>query len=300
MFVTPSFEILPAEMLYIICRRVLLSDTKGTRLARAARIFTPFVKEASADLTRTQCAWWSGVLPPPRPVCTEEEHSSALLEVRGLGEADVDTIAGQGVWVNNFSLVAAFVALGYAPLLISPLSGACITPPHLWQRWDRSDDTVLLGPELTARQPGLRDMFGTPFGPGTFWGVRDVRRRVASAKFVLCPVNTDNIHWAALNINVELRLAEVFESASGCTNLQFVHHVVKYVSSVQNISTEGWNVVVRCDPAWTQEDGTSCGIYTIVVIKALLEYRRVMVLQSDVLAWREHLAALIHSHIQVH
>ena len=53
MFVTPSFEILPAEMLYIICRRVLLSDTKGTRLARAARIFTPFVKEASADLTRT-------------------------------------------------------------------------------------------------------------------------------------------------------------------------------------------------------------------------------------------------------
>ena len=33
-------------------------------------------------------------------------------------------------------------------------------------------------------------MFGTPFGSGTFWGARDVRRRVASAKFVLCPVNT--------------------------------------------------------------------------------------------------------------
>ena len=120
------------------------------------------------------------MLPPPRPVCTEEEHSSALLEVRGLGEADVDTIAGQGVWVNNFSLVAAFVALGYTPLLISPLSGTCITPGLIWERWDRSDDTVLLGPELTARQPGLRDMFGSPFGSGTFWGAGDVRRRVAS------------------------------------------------------------------------------------------------------------------------
>ena len=54
------------------------------------------------------------MLPPPLPVWPEEAHSSALLDVRGLGEADVHTIARQGVWVNNFSLVAAFVALGYA------------------------------------------------------------------------------------------------------------------------------------------------------------------------------------------
>lgn len=276
-----SLVCFPAEILEEIITNLLSSDPRGTRLARVSRVWTPLVREVCRD--RITWAWWTGCLPPSRPLPdTMPLEVVATKSMGTLSAGDILKVETHCGWLNNFGIIAALHAMRLPHDIISPI---------LPRMPSDNTDIAFLSPEICACVEY--------HNAGSYWSRRDVLAGLCQARVVICPINTRQCHWATLHVNVKLGLAELFESMPGCTCMATVDHVLSYISWAHDAtrSTDSWKIKEHTHPAWTQHDGSSCGIYTLVVMSQLSEGRRVEVREDDVPQWRSFLGRLIRSRI---
>ena len=128
---------------------------------------------------------------------------------------------------------------------------------------------------------------------------REVRAQKAEvllvAKEIYLNYNVGVKHWALMRLVREKRALEIYDS-TGWTKVTHGRKFLKAFEHLTDMDTSGWAVrVYECAPSGMpqQRDGKSCGVFACVTAAHLKADAKLPDIQSDIKAWRLHMAARI-------
>lgn len=104
-------------------------------------------------------------------------------------------------------------------------------------------------------------------------------------------LNDGKSHWVVFVYNTLKAFVEIWQSLRGATTCNvLIRKVLNHLANCGvHIPGGGVNAVPihhRRHMDWEQNDCHSCGIYAALVLRSLMEGRRVAIKQSDVRLWR--------------
>ena len=273
-----GFE-LPVEILDIIANFLLRMLATASMYARCSKAFQGAVTRTARRLEMEEhIIYWTGnsppIKPPPielSPLGQKLEEWSALFRSPFVYGAEINDIKPllENVWCSNFTLQLCLKGAGIADHIAIQDNGSVLSIARLLEA-NLALRLSIMGniQNFVARHPS--------------W-----QAQLAATPFVVHPLNSHNMHWAALRV-WQHGPAELFESSSGCSDLKLVHLILTLLSAY------GWapdkRVIVYNFPHFQQDDGHSCGIMTAAATISLLTDRQLGVCYSDLKAWKAFLA----------
>ena len=273
---------------------ILVELFHGWALAtRVLRVNTYLMEVGLSVRDSIGVAWWSGSLPPFRPVLPLADEEVVVnvvaqyhLMCRGGSSEDIERLLREDVWLNNFTICLVLAAYVPAEALVG------FVPREREHRPLFRPATIVLAPVLMDTLAWVSP--GMPHGR-SLWAMPSTLLAIEQAHHILMPLNLDNHHWVALHASK--RLVEVFallqsdnESARIRTHTKVV---ISYLKACNFFLLDSPPLHVHSHRHWKQRDCSSCGLFTLNILLSLFQGRRVQVDMSCPMSWRKHFALKI-------
>lgn len=122
-------------------------------------------------------------------------------------------------------------------------------------------------------------------------------REVHSLDLILFPVNIKNVHWVLAAIDIRSRLFIYMDSMYGVDVLDSIKHLRRWFTDevtdkygkdvAEQLEVESWRSVINPPFVPRQNDGGSCGIFTLYMAEYLERATRPSFAQGDISALRQ-------------
>ena len=308
------------DVIELIAERLLRTCAVASRYESTSKCFLVSLRSIARRLAEQESIiTWTGNHPPIKPPASnpslaglqlEEWHSWNNLEivpelsisklslfVRGATVADDIPPLLRNQWCTNFTILCCLKAAGMDDGIIIKDDGAILTMPRLLPPCLGARMSLLAVNGDQARLSSIQ-LGSTPSSPNLLslpacfaklhpsWA-----DQVASAPFVLLPLNSFNAHWSLVRI-WRLGPAELFESLPGASDLGALESVLELLTHL------GWpsgkRIRTYTFTHYHQHDGVSCGIMTAAAAISLLGNCQLGVQFADLADWKAFFAHTIY------
>ena len=286
---------LPAEVLAVVLAEVYKNWCKASRV----KLVASWLAGVARDVQRhAPLGWWTGNrpplrVPPPLPInnwCGNEHHSHLISTIhQPASPGDLARLERDEGWLNNFAIALVVKASPYACSLLSPQT--CIPALRTYGMQGIVDPG--LASSLYMNLINIEKL------------VQEKRGVLSDTNYLTClcecdvllwPINTDNQHWILARIVKAHRLVELFLWLGTAHEEErarvYLAPLVRYLRAMRVLDGD-IRVVAHVSPGWKQDDGSSCGVFTLVAMFNLLEGRQLNIAEPN--EWRKYLTSLVKS-----
>jgi hypothetical protein len=287
-----TFLDLPLEILAVIIEKVFKQWTRATVVMRVSKQLRTITNDVKQRLEMNVYVWWTGSADPMvfgdpieadkiEGLSTMRNSDLQLMGVMGAGVEDVQKLMRHGWWLNNFVIALAMVASMPSSEHILGISPETSTAVH---------STLFIA-------PGLMHVLGGGFQSPRLWHSAALLSALCCADVLLIPMNMDNDHWIPVRVSRHSNIVEAFmlmQSAHEKDRASlYIIALVKYLVDAHFL-TPSARVRLHASRAWKQQDGSSCGLLTLIILLSLQKGQRLSINpKDDPMCWRAHFAQVI-------